>query len=235
MPDDQLLHAVLEPRRRTVLQLLADGPQPVGVLARHFSISRPAISQHLAVLKQAGIVEVDPGSRAYRLRPEGVAAARRALGGLGAELPGDAGPAPSPAPAPDAAAVAVELDLTAPADAVFAAFTVPDRLTAWLGERAELDPRPGGTFRLELGEGDVASGVYVHAEAPHRVAFTWGQEGAPGELGPGSSRVDVTLTASDGGGTHVRLEHHDLPAEARAPHLAAWARHLATLAASAGS
>ena len=243
MPGDPLLNAVLEPHRRTLLQLLADGPQPVGALAKHFPVSRPAISQHLAVLKDAGLVELDATTRAYRLRPAGVTAALSRLEALGSELPGappatpaTATPASAPGPAAVPAEVAVELDVAAPPAALFAAFTVPDGLTAWLGEQAELDPRPGGTFRLALGGGDVARGEYVEVESPVRVAFTWGQEGdagPPPHLGPGSSRVDVTLTPR-GDGTHVRLEHRDLPPDARAPHLTAWGRHLGTLAAALG-
>ena len=56
MPGDPLLSAVLEPHRRALLQLLAGGPQTVGALARHFPVSRPAISQHLRVLVDAGLV-----------------------------------------------------------------------------------------------------------------------------------------------------------------------------------
>lgn len=89
--DDQLLAAVHEPRRRAILRILdAEGGLPVGHLARHFDVSRPAISQHLAVLREAGLVELVPeaGRNHYRVRPERVADARRVLAALVGELPG---------------------------------------------------------------------------------------------------------------------------------------------------
>ena len=53
-------------------------PQPVGILAERFPISRPAVSQHLRVLSDAGLVAVDPAGtrRIYRLSPEGFGALR---------------------------------------------------------------------------------------------------------------------------------------------------------------
>ena len=57
MADDELLHAVLEPRRRVILRVLRDeGGLAVGRLATRFDVSRPAISQHLAKLRLAGLV-----------------------------------------------------------------------------------------------------------------------------------------------------------------------------------
>jgi DNA-binding transcriptional ArsR family regulator len=71
---DATLHALAEPRRREILAVIADGELPAGEIAGHFHISRPAISQHLAVLKAAGLVaERRAGTRRlYRARPQGV-------------------------------------------------------------------------------------------------------------------------------------------------------------------
>jgi DNA-binding transcriptional ArsR family regulator len=52
----EILKALVEPRRREILQLVGDRELPAGEIARHFSVSRPAISQHLQVLKAAGLV-----------------------------------------------------------------------------------------------------------------------------------------------------------------------------------
>ncbi len=75
------LAALADPTRRTLFELLADGPRPVGELARQVPISRPAVSQHLRVLKDAGLVVDQPlgTRRLYRLNPEGVAALRAYL------------------------------------------------------------------------------------------------------------------------------------------------------------
>jgi DNA-binding transcriptional ArsR family regulator len=61
--------------------VLRDGPLPVGALARRFPVSRPAISQHLRVLSEAGLVSAEARGtrRVYRLDPDGVGALRRYL------------------------------------------------------------------------------------------------------------------------------------------------------------
>jgi DNA-binding transcriptional ArsR family regulator len=67
------LDALGDPTRRAILARLLDGPAPVGKLARDFPISRPAISQHLRILKQANLVVDHPegNRRLYQLNPEG--------------------------------------------------------------------------------------------------------------------------------------------------------------------
>ena len=79
MPD--LVAALAEPNRRRLLQLLGHGEQTVTVLASHFAVSRSAISQHLGVLAQAGLVASRREGRFqhYRLNPEGMAALRGEL------------------------------------------------------------------------------------------------------------------------------------------------------------
>ena len=73
--------ALGDPRRRSILERLADGPRPVGELARELPISRPAVSQHLKVLKDAGLVmDRSAGNRRiYHVRPDGVEALRADL------------------------------------------------------------------------------------------------------------------------------------------------------------
>jgi DNA-binding transcriptional ArsR family regulator len=61
-----------EPNRRRILDLLRDGERPVGELVKALSMSQPAVSKHLRVLRDSGLVEVrvDRQRRVYRLRPE---------------------------------------------------------------------------------------------------------------------------------------------------------------------
>jgi DNA-binding transcriptional ArsR family regulator len=90
--DDEAWDALGDRTRRTIVLRLAERPQAVGELAASLPISRPAVSQHLKVLKDAGLVaEQAVGTRRiYRLEPAGVAALRdqldtfwqRALGGF---------------------------------------------------------------------------------------------------------------------------------------------------------
>jgi DNA-binding transcriptional ArsR family regulator len=68
------LKAIAQPRRRQILLLVREGEMTAGEIASHFDVTRPAISQHLTVLKEAGLVSErrDGTKRIYRLRPEGV-------------------------------------------------------------------------------------------------------------------------------------------------------------------
>ena len=72
------LAALADPTRRQVFERLRDGPQPVGVLARGLPVSRPAVSQHLAVLKAAGLVtdRAEGTRRVYEIDPHGLGAIR---------------------------------------------------------------------------------------------------------------------------------------------------------------
>lgn len=69
---DRVLQALADPTRRRILDLLAQGELPAGDLARRFpEISRPAVSQHLAMLREAGLVSerTEGRFRYYRLQP----------------------------------------------------------------------------------------------------------------------------------------------------------------------
>jgi DNA-binding transcriptional ArsR family regulator len=76
-----LLAVLAEPNRRRLLELLRGGERTVTELAAEFSVTRPAISQHLGVLASAGLVEArqDGRFRRYRLNPDGMAALRSIL------------------------------------------------------------------------------------------------------------------------------------------------------------
>jgi DNA-binding transcriptional ArsR family regulator len=76
-----LISAMADPNRRRILELLRSGERSVNELASHFTVTRPAISQHLGVLAEAELVEVrqDGKFRFYRLNPIGMAALRAEL------------------------------------------------------------------------------------------------------------------------------------------------------------
>ncbi|MGH2987501.1 MAG: ArsR/SmtB family transcription factor [Solirubrobacterales bacterium] len=73
--------ALGDPTRREIFQRLADRPSAVGELARELPVSRPAVSQHLRVLKEAGLVIDRPAGnrRIYRVDPDGLASLRADL------------------------------------------------------------------------------------------------------------------------------------------------------------
>jgi len=74
----QAIQALGDPTRRTIFERLAERPSAVGELARGLPVSRPAVSQHLRVLKDAGLVTDSKAGtrRLYQLNPEGVARLR---------------------------------------------------------------------------------------------------------------------------------------------------------------
>jgi DNA-binding transcriptional ArsR family regulator len=79
---DEILQAIAEPRRRDILSLIRERELSSGDIAAHFAdVTRPAISQHLKVLLEAGLITQrrDGTRRLYRARPEGLAEVRRFL------------------------------------------------------------------------------------------------------------------------------------------------------------
>jgi DNA-binding transcriptional ArsR family regulator len=72
---EEAIRALAEPNRRRILQLVTGGELSAGEIASRFEITRPAVSQHLTVLREAGLVaERREGTRRlYRVRPEGFA------------------------------------------------------------------------------------------------------------------------------------------------------------------
>lgn len=81
---DAALKAIAGTRRREILSLVRDGELPAGDIAAHFDVTRPAVSQHLTVLKEAGLVSErrNGAQRLYRARPEGLAPLREFLEGF---------------------------------------------------------------------------------------------------------------------------------------------------------
>ena len=75
------LAALADPTRRRVFERLKSGPKAVGALARGMPVSRPAVSQHLTVLKEAGLVADRPEGtrRVYYIDPDGLGALRKWL------------------------------------------------------------------------------------------------------------------------------------------------------------
>ena len=79
---DATFHALAEPRRRAILRELSDRELTAGEVASRFAVTRPAISQHLAVLRAAGLVEErrEGTRRWYRARPDGLVPVRDWIG-----------------------------------------------------------------------------------------------------------------------------------------------------------
>jgi uncharacterized protein YndB with AHSA1/START domain len=111
--------------------------------------------------------------------------------------------------------VEVERRIAARPETVFSYFTDPARYRLWQGVDAELDPRPGGLFRVTMTSQSqaVVRGEYVEVEPPNRLVITWGWEPWDGQpdifVAVGSSRVEITLEP-DGDDTILRVQHSGL-------------------------
>ena len=128
-------------------------------------------------------------------------------------------------------ALTASVRIAAPPSTVFGYLVDPALLVRWIGEWADLDPRPGGVFSLDVGAAAVR-GRFVAVEPPTRVVFTWGVPGSA-TIPPGSTTVEILLR-EDGSDTVVDLVHHDLPAAEQPGHLAGWVRCLDHLVLALG-
>ena len=126
-----------------------------------------------------------------------------------------------------------EVLIDARPETVFKLLTEPSRHLEWWGTEADLDPRPGGVYRVEVSGAHRAVGEFVEVVPNEKVVFTFGWD-APGHpIGPGSTTVEYTLHA-EGDKTRVRLVHRGLPDDAVAGHGTGWDHYLPRLAIVGG-
>jgi uncharacterized protein YndB with AHSA1/START domain len=125
-----------------------------------------------------------------------------------------------------------EIVIDATPETIWPFLTDPAKHVEWDGTEAELDPRPGGVYRVLVAGEYQSSGTYTEVVPLEKVAFTfgWEQEGNP--ITPGSTTVEITLHP-EGDKTRVRLVHSGLPADAVDAHGGGWAHYLERLAVRA--
>ena len=216
--------------RRTIFERLADRPQTVGELAAGLPVSRPAVSQHLKVLKDAGLVVDRPvgNRRVYRIDPDGVAALRAQLdifwtktlaaykrsvedidwGGLMTTQT-------------EQASVRTQIVVEAPIDRAFSVFTErfgdfkPPEHNILGAELAEtvFEPRVGGHIYDRAVDGSECRWARVLAyEPPDRVVFSWDLN-TRWQVEPDpekTSVVEVRFIAETPLRTRVELEHRHI-------------------------
>ena len=125
--------------------------------------------------------------------------------------------------------IELERRIAAPPEVVFTYFTDPSKYRQWQGQQAQLDPRPGGAFRVVMGgiSNTVVVGEFIELDPPRRLVFTWGWEQQdwfpePMQLPPAMTTVEVVLVP-DGEGTILRLHHGLLPTDStRSFHTWGW-------------
>ena len=131
-----------------------------------------------------------------------------------------------------AAHLGYEMRIEAPPVTVWRFWVEPDAIVRWMGKIATLEPRPGGLFRIDYGQGDVVVGEYLEVDPPRRLALSWGWEAPDGRIEAG--RVEVELEAVDGGAaTQLRLRHLGLDEPSRVSHDEGWRNFLPRIADAA--
>ncbi|MBF6130685.1 metalloregulator ArsR/SmtB family transcription factor [Nocardia brasiliensis] len=214
--------------RRTILERLAEKPQAVGELAQALPISRPAVSQHLKVLKEAGLVldRAVGTRRIYQLNPDGMGALRaqldrfwgRALATYQELVEQDSGEVMTHTRTEP---VRLQIVVDAPLERAFTLFTTrfdvikPREHNLLVVPIAEtvFEPRVGGHIYDRGEDGSECRWARVLAyEPPNRVVFSWDINGRwEIETDPDkTSEVEVRFTAETPDRTRVDLEHRHL-------------------------
>lgn len=121
-----------------------------------------------------------------------------------------------------------EIYIEASPEIVFEYLTDPQKMIRWMGLSAELEPKPGGLYRLDPNGRDVIRGSYLEVVPHSRIVFTWGFEEPGHAVPPGSSVVEITLERKEKG-TLLRLIHRELPPELRDAHEYGWTHYLGRL------
>ena len=106
----------------------------------------------------------------------------------------------------------------------------PAHHVRWMGTEAELDPRPGGPYRVLVQGRHPGVGEFVEVVPDTKVVFTFGWDEPDHPIPAGSTEIDIVLIPN-GDKTLVRLTHRGLPDDAVADHSGGWDHYLERLAA----
>ena len=130
------------------------------------------------------------------------------------------------------AELAREIMIDATPETIWPFLTEPAKHVEWDGTMAEIDPRPGGIYRVLVAGRFQSAGEYMEVVPNKKVVFTfgWEQEGHP--IPAGSTTVEITLHR-EGNKTRVRLVHRDLPDDGVSDHSNGWDHYLGRLAIAA--
>lgn len=121
-----------------------------------------------------------------------------------------------------------EIVVDASPETIFELLTVAEEHTRWMGTEAELDPRPGGTYRVLVAGQFPAGGEFVEVVPNEKVVFSFGWDAPGNPVPPGSSTIEISLQA-EGGKTRVRLVHSGIPDEVVGEHTHGWGHYLGRL------
>jgi len=119
--------------------------------------------------------------------------------------------------------------IDAPPEVVFEYFTDPQKMARWCGQGVDLDPVPGGLYRLDMGKWGVVEGEFLRVDPPRFVSHTvpsGGGDDAPPSL------IEVSILP-DAGGSRVEIRQTELEPPMDSVAQRGWEHHLARLAVAA--
>jgi DNA-binding transcriptional ArsR family regulator/uncharacterized protein YndB with AHSA1/START domain len=214
MPDIQkVITALGSPIRREILGLIWDRELPAGEIAAAFAVTKPTISQHLAVLREASLVTARPDgtSRRYRARQEVLSGLRAALSSPGKWSNADDLPERDLSDARTKLVVVASTDVSTGQASAFAAFTDPAVYSRWLGVPVTIED---GNFACTMEWGTRVRGRYELVCPPELIVMRWDFEDDNVPIPGGEMTGYLRVTPGDGG-AHVEVHQLvDTPAQA---------------------
>jgi DNA-binding transcriptional ArsR family regulator len=199
-----LVRALGSPVRREILWMLGEDERPAGDIAAAVRVTAPTVSQHLQVLRDAGLVDVrvDGTFRRYRARRGALDTVQRALLAERRRWTPKTGPALEGVVSGAGHAASVEVEVDCPRERVFAGFVDGDLYSRWLGAPVRIED---GRFAATLEWGTQVRGRYDLVVAPELVAMTWDFDDEVPIPGA-EHRAYARFTTTGAGGCHVRVD-----------------------------
>ena len=214
MPDIQKVIAALgSPIRREILGLIWERELPAGEIAAAFAVTKPTISQHLAVLREAGLVttRADGTSRRYSARQEVLSGLRAALTSPRKWSNADDLPERALSDAHTKLVVVASTDVGTGQESAFAAFTDPAVYSRWLGVPVTI---MDGNFACTMEWGTRVRGRYELVCPPELIVMRWDFEDDNVPI-PGGEMTGYLRVTPGGAGAHVEVHQVvDTPVQA---------------------
>jgi DNA-binding transcriptional ArsR family regulator len=229
---DAVLRALRAPARREILALIWDRELAAGEIAAMFSLTPATISEHLAVLRKAGLVDMTRAgtSRRYRARPDALAGLHGAIEAATKWTPA-ALPERTVAATTTKGVVIAAVDVTPDVETTFAAFTDDRLYSRWLQAPVTIHD---GRFAATLEWGTEVRGTYELVAPPQLIVMSWDFDDdnvpVPGHPLTGYLRI----RPGQEGGSHVEV-HQLVDTSAQATFMeAAWGMVLGRLKTNIG-
>jgi len=224
---DKVMGALRSPIRREILGLIWSRELPAGEIAAAFDVTKPTISEHLGVLRDAGLVKMTAAgtSRRYVARQEALAGLHAALEGSLKWTPADDISERTSARVRSISAVVATVDVDTDQATTFAALTDPEIYSRWLGAPVTIKD---GRFAATMEWGTEVRGTYDVVSAPELLAMRWDFEDDNVPL-PGGELIGYLRITPTRSGSHVEV--HQLVEDATQASFmeAAWGLVLARL------